>query len=73
MAIHYAKGEILIGQKMKIESIVGSVFAGSVVEEVDYGPFTAVIPEVSGEAFITGQHTFLIDPDDPFREGFFLR
>ena len=73
MAIHYSKGEIRVDQKMIVESIVGSVFVGSVVEEVDFGPFTAVISEVSGEAYITGQHTFLINPADPFREGFSLR
>ena len=73
MAIHHARGEIKIGKKMKVESIIGSVFTGSVVEEVDYGPFQAVIPEVEGEAFITGQHRFLIDPNDPFKDGFFLR
>jgi len=73
MAIHHARGEIEIGEKMKIESIVGSVFTGSVIKEVDFGPFKAVIPEVEGEAFVTGQHTFYIDPDDPLKEGFFLR
>ncbi|MCG8311520.1 MAG: proline racemase family protein [Cytophagales bacterium] len=73
MAVHHARKEIKIGEKMKIESIVGSVFTGSVVKEVDFGPFKAVIPEVEGNAFITGQHTFFIDPEDPFRKGFFLR
>lgn len=73
MAIHYERGEIKMGEKMKIESIVGSVFTGSVIEEVDFGPFQAVIPKVEGEAFITGQHTFIIDPDDPLKDGFFLR
>lgn len=73
MAIHHARKEIRIGQKMSIESITGSVFQGSVVGETDFGPFRAVIPEVSGTAYITGEHTFLIDPDDPFREGFIFR
>ena len=73
MAIHYKRNEIAIGEKMTIESITGSVFEGAVVEEVKYGSFDAVIPEVHGKAFITGQHEFLIDPDDPFKEGFFLR
>lgn len=73
MAVHHAKGELKIGEKMKIESIVGSVFTASVVKGVDFGPFKAVIPEVEGNAFITGQHTFLIDPDDPFKKGFILR
>lgn len=73
MAIHYERGEIKQGEEMKIESIVGSVFTGSVVEEIDYGPFKAVIPRVGGTAFITGQHEFLLDPKDPIAEGFFLR
>lgn len=73
MAIHHARGEINVGEIMRIESIVGSVFRGSVIKEVDFGPFRAVIPEVEGEAFVTGQHTFLTDPRDPFKEGFFLR
>ena len=73
MAIHHKRGEIEVGGKMSIESITGSVFTGSIIEEVDFGPYKAVIPEVEGEAFITGQHTFLIDPEDPFKEGFFLR
>lgn len=73
MAIHYKRGEIKIGEKMTIESIVGSVFTGSVVREEKYGSFDAVIPEVSGTAHVTGQHEFLIDPDDPFKYGFFLR
>ena len=73
MAIHHARGEIKIGEQMKIESIVGSIFSASVIKEVDYGPFKAVIPKVEGEAYITGQHTFFIDPDDPLKDGFFLR
>jgi trans-L-3-hydroxyproline dehydratase len=58
---------------MSIESITGSVFKGSVIRKEQYGPFEALIPQVEGTAFITGQHEFLIDPDDPFKEGFFLR
>ena len=73
MAIHHVRKEIRIGASMRIESITGSVFRGSVVRTEDYGPFQAVIPEVEGTAFVTGQHTFLLDPEDPFREGFFLR
>ncbi|MEO0338375.1 MAG: proline racemase family protein [Bacteroidota bacterium] len=73
MAIHHARKEIGMGESMQIESITESIFRGSVVRTEDYGPFTAVIPEVEGTAFITGQHTFLLDPQDPFREGFFLR
>ncbi len=73
MPIHFARKEIRIGETMTIESITGSVFRGSVVRTEQYGPFEAVIPQVEGTAHITGQHEFLIDPDDPFKHGFFLR
>jgi trans-L-3-hydroxyproline dehydratase len=73
MAIHKARKEIEIGQKMRIESITNSVFTGSVISEENYGPFTAVIPQVEGTAHITGMQTFLIDPNDPMKNGFILR
>ena len=73
MALHYRKGEIALGQEMKVESIVGSIFSGSVIREEEYGSFSSVVPQVEGEAFFTGQHVFYIDPNDPFRQGFFLR
>lgn len=73
MAIHKARKEIDYGETMSIESITGSVFKGSVVSEEDYGPFNAVIPQVEGTALITGMHTFIIDPNDPMKNGFILR
>ncbi len=73
LPIHYLREELALGQSIHIESITGSVFRGTVVKEVDYGPFKAIIPEVEGDAFITGHHEFIIDPNDPFRHGFFLR
>lgn len=73
MAIHKARNEINFGETMSIESITGSVFKGSVVSEEDYGPFKAVIPQVEGTAYITGMQTFVIDPEDPMKDGFILR
>ena len=73
MAIHYLRNEITIGDSMQIESITDAVFIGSVIDEVDFGPFKAVIPQVEGTAFITGMHTFVIDPKDPMKDGFILR
>lgn len=73
MAIHYKRSELALHQKMKIESITGAVFVGSVTNVLDYGGKEAVIPCVEGTAYITGQHEFIIDPDDPFTNGFFLR
>jgi len=73
MAIHWAREEIEIGETIAIESITGSVFKGSVVSEQDYGPFKAVIPQVEGTAHITGTHIFMIDPNDPMKDGFILQ
>ena len=73
MAIHHKKGDLKIGEKMTIESILGSVFTGSVVEEVDFGPHRAVIPQVEGNAWISGKSSFFIDPEDPLKNGFILR
>jgi trans-L-3-hydroxyproline dehydratase len=73
MAIHKARKEIDYGETMTIESIIGSVFKGSVISEEDYGPFRAVIPQVEGTAYITGMQTFIIDPNDPMKNGFIFR
>ncbi|ELR68993.1 Not a Proline racemase, nor 4-hydroxyproline epimerase [Fulvivirga imtechensis AK7] len=73
MALHYHQKKLDIGQKMKIESIVGSQFEGKLMKEVTYGPHQAVIPEVWGTAYVTGSNEFCLDPQDPFREGFMLR
>lgn len=73
MAIHKKREEIDFEERMSIESITGSSFIGGVVSEEDYGPFTAVIPEVEGTAHITGMQTFVIDPNDPMKDGFILR
>ncbi|RBI59435.1 proline racemase [halophilic archaeon] len=56
-----------------VESIVGSKFTGSYEKALEFGGYQAVQPKVSGSAYIMGRHEFLIDPADPFGEGFFLR
>ena len=73
MAIHYARGEIKIGEKMIIESILGSAFICSVIAETTYGKYQAVIPQVSGKAYFSGRCEFFIDPNDPLQKGFILR
>ncbi len=73
MAIHKARKEIDYGEKMIIESITGSKFKGSIISEEDYGSFKAVIPQVEGTAHITGMQTFVLDPNDPMKDGFILR
>lgn len=73
MAIHYKRKEIEMHESMTIESITGSVFRGKVIETCKFGDFDAVIPEVEGNAFVTGINEFYVDPKDLFKEGFFLR
>jgi len=72
-AIHYARGEIALNQPITIESILGSTFQVTAVSKTTFGSYSAVVPRVQGNAHITGMHEFVIDPDDPLREGFILR
>lgn len=73
LAIHHARGELRAGERIVIESVIGTRFGGTVVETSRYGRYDAVIPEVDGSAFVTGRHEFLIDPADPLSAGFLLR
>lgn len=59
-----------VGEQMKHESIIGTSFTASVVKQTKVGHFNAIIPQVSGSAWITGFHQFVIDQDDPFKHGF---
>jgi trans-L-3-hydroxyproline dehydratase len=73
MAIEHARGRLLPGQPFTIASILGTTFTGRVVRETRYAEHAAIIPEVSGQAWITGRHEFLIAPDDALCDGFMLR
>ncbi|HEV2581486.1 MAG TPA: proline racemase family protein [Ktedonobacteraceae bacterium] len=75
VALHAAKGEIADDQVIHIESILGakSVFSGCIAEQTHVGKYDAVVPEISGRAFITGQHEFIIDPSDELGRGFLVK
>jgi proline racemase len=72
-ALHYARGEVKLGEPFTVESIIGTCFTGRVVEETRFGPYEAVIPEISGSASIVGVNILLFDPQDALDEGFILR
>jgi proline racemase len=72
-AIHHARGEMEPGEKITIESLIGTAFEVSVAEVTRIGDRPAIVPEVCGSAYITGKHEFLIDPADPLQDGVFLR
>ncbi|MFG1625145.1 proline racemase family protein [Kribbella sp. NPDC049227] len=66
-------GRLPIGRTLKHDSIVGTTFVGRVVEHVEADGHQAVITEVTGAAYETGQATFTLDPRDPLGTGFVLR
>ena len=69
----YSQGRLKVGEEFIHQSAMnGTLFKARVIEETKIGEFQAVIPEVTGSAYVTGMHTFLIDPDDPLQEGFRL-
>ena len=72
MAVLAAMGLLGPEQTFTHESIVGSLFKGRMVGETAVGELPAIVPEIEGEAFVTGEHTFVLDPDDPFVHGFRL-
>ncbi|MFB0566013.1 MAG: proline racemase family protein [Candidatus Aminicenantaceae bacterium] len=72
-AILHSLNELNPGQSIVIESILGTCFKVRVVEETKFGTFPAVIPEVTGSAYIIGQNQFYFDPSDPLRNGFIFR
>ena len=72
MAVLAAMGLLGPEQTFTHESIIGSRFRGRVVSETMVGDFAAIVPEIEGEAYIIGEHTFLIDERDPLAFGFRL-
>jgi trans-L-3-hydroxyproline dehydratase len=72
-ALLFARKKISIGEPFTVESLIGTCFTGRVLETVPFGSYEAVIPEVTGSAYLTGRNEFWIDPEDPLRSGFLLR
>jgi proline racemase len=70
MATLHAKGELALSQPFRHEGILGNVYTGELVEEVAMHDRTAVVPTISGQAWITGFSTWVLDADDPFPYGF---
>jgi proline racemase len=70
MAVLHAKGELGLHQEFHHEGVLGTVFTGRLVEATTIGPYKAVVPTISGRAWITGFAQYVLDPEDPFPEGF---
>jgi proline racemase len=70
MAALHAKGKLALHQDFPHEGILGTIFTGRLVRETRVGPYPAVVPTLSGRAWITGFAQYVVDPDDPFPNGF---
>jgi len=73
LATLYAKGKLGMNEEFVYESITRTSFKGRVVGETMVGEFKAIIPQITGKAFITGFNHFIIDDEDPLKYGFVLK
>ena len=72
MAVLAARGEFQMGQTLFATSIIGSTFSGEIVGQRDLGGTPAILPEISGRGWITGVHHHMLDPTDPWPQGYRL-
>jgi proline racemase len=70
MATLYAKGKLRLNEDFRHEGILGTLFTGRLIGETKVGEYPAVIPTLSGQAWITGFASYVVDAEDPFPEGF---
>jgi proline racemase len=70
MATLHARGKLPLHQDFRHAGVLGTVFTGRLVEECQVGPYRAVVPTISGQGWITGMASYVLDPDDPFPEGY---
>jgi proline racemase len=70
MATLHARGRLPLHQDFVHEGILGTLFTGRLIEETRVGPYPAVVPTLSGQAWITGFAQYVVDPEDPFQNGF---
>jgi proline racemase len=68
----HARGELGVGEEFVNRSVIGTRFAARIVEETEVAGVPAVVPEISGRAWITGMGQYMLDPEDPFPAGFAL-
>lgn len=70
MATLYARGRLALNQDFRHEGILDTVFTGRLLSETQVGPYRAVVPTITGRAWITGISNYVLDDEDPFPEGF---
>jgi proline racemase len=72
MALLHAAGQMDVGDSFTVRSIIGSEFHGRIAGTTMVGQLPAIIPEITGRAWITGTHQHMLDPEDPWPEGYRL-
>jgi trans-L-3-hydroxyproline dehydratase len=70
MAVVDAMGLLADDKPFVHESLIHTRFTGRVASRTQVGEYAAIVPEIEGSAWVTGEHTFLVDDDDPLRDGF---
>ncbi|MGH1416152.1 MAG: trans-3-hydroxy-L-proline dehydratase [Pelagimonas sp.] len=72
MAVLAARGEMQVGQRLVAQSIIGSQFIGTILGETTVAGRPAIRPQISGRGWVTGTHQHMLDPSDPWPEGYRL-
>lgn len=72
MAVLHARGQMTAADQLTTVSLIGSTFTGRILGETRVGDLPAILPEISGRGWITGVHQHMLDPDDPWPEGYRL-
>jgi proline racemase len=72
LAALHARGALAVGEPFVNESVIGTRFTGRIAEETEVAGRPAVVPEITGRAWITAMGQYLLDPSDPFPAGFRL-
>ena len=72
MAVLHARGLMKVGDKLTARSLIGSTFDGTILDQATVGGRPAIVPEISGRGWITGIHQHMLDPSDPWPEGYRL-
>jgi proline racemase len=72
MAQLHARGELPLHTDFRNESFIGTHFIGRLIAEETVGGLPAVVPTITGRAWVTGTGQYFLDPDDPFPQGFLL-
>lgn len=72
MAVLHARGQMGLEDRLTAVSLIGSTFSGRILGTTMVGDIPAVLPEISGRGWVTGIHQHMLDPSDPWPQGYRL-